>query len=115
MLRLLALFLAPLFLLPPMALAGDYGLERYPIPGHGTLVLDEPRAWQAKLVQPADHGSPTSVIYPLEDQRFQLFITVFWHDGYDRDVTSRKAIRALVEKVGKAVLKMSDQSALDLT
>lgn len=96
------------------ARADDYGRERYPIPGHGTLVLNEPKSWQAQFVQPGDDGFPSIVMYPLDDQRFELFITVFWHDGYDRNVTSAASVRALVERVGAEVLKMSDQSKLDL-
>lgn len=114
-LRRLALFLATglaLFVPVALALPGKLGTEEYRIPGRGSLQLTVPVAWQVLYILREPEGPPTLRFSPLDGDAFQLFVTPYWHDGLDRDITSGDAVRALVTGVGQETLKLSRDQKL---
>lgn len=94
--------------------AAGTGTERYDIPGHGTLALEVPVDWQAVYVLPSPEAMPGLRFAPLEGEAFQLSVSVFWHDGLDRDITEPEAVRELLRQVGEAVLAFAPGQSLEL-
>jgi hypothetical protein len=87
--------------------------EDYPVPRHGELRLQVPAQWQVKYIYSEDASRPpTFRVFPLEDEAFDMSVTVFWHDGLDQDITSAEALRARVEQAGAEALQGSTDRAV---
>ena len=97
----------------------DYSVDReyFDIPGHGELVIYVPRIWNFNFTKTDDNTPPLITFYVLdnnEEEIFQLNMSVFWDDGYERKITSREYIYSLVEQTGEKTLEFSDQTELEL-
>ena len=98
---------------------GEYAtdLETFDIPGHGELIISIPRIWNYNFTKTDDETPPLITFYVLdnnEEEIFQLNMSVFWDDGFNRKVTSPEYIYSLVEGTGEKALALSDQTELNL-
>jgi hypothetical protein len=95
--------------------AGKVTAEDYPVPGHGELRLQVPEDWQVRYVYTEDGSMrPTLQVFPLEGAAFQMTVTVYWHDGMDRDITSAESLRDRVQRAGTEALPSSTDKELDV-
>lgn len=91
--------------------------ETFDIPGHGELTLEVPRIWNYNFTKTDEQTPPLITFYVLdadEKEIFQLNISVFWDDGYSRNVTRLEYIKDMVVEAGNNTLRYSDQSELEL-
>lgn len=125
----LTLFLGRLFSLLILcvthnAIALNYGgknysvdKEAFDIPGHGELVISIPRIWNYNFTKSDEDTPPLITFYVLDNNEreiFQLNMSVFWNDGFNRKITSPEYIYSLVEETGKNTLSLSDQTELKM-
>ena len=97
----------------------DYQIESesFTIPGHGVLTLDVPRVWNYNFTIKGSNEPPIITFYNLgkdKEEIYQLNLSVFWEDGFKRNISSPEYIQSLVEKTGKQALINSDQTNLSL-
>src|SRR3990172_4118220 len=93
----------------------DSAVEDYPVPGHGWLRLLVPAEWQVQYVYVDDASTPpTFYVTPLEGSDFELTVTVYWHDGLDRNITSAEALRERVQKAGEEALQAATDQELKI-
>jgi hypothetical protein len=52
--------------------------RRFPIPGHGTLLLQVPQVWKAGLLQPPDNLPPTIAFTSSSGALFKVLVTAGW-------------------------------------
>lgn len=111
----LCLAVAPLLL----AKSDDYELdtEVFDIPEHGELVMEVPRIWNYNFTKTDSQTPPLITFYVLDSEEreiFQLNMSVFWEDGYERNITNLDYIKAMVNDAGTNTLRYSDQDTLEL-
>lgn len=97
----------------------DYDIDKevFEIPGYGELSIEVPRIWNYNFTKSDSYTPPLITFYVLDDSEkeiFQLNLSVFWDDGYSRDVTSDDYIRSLVSEAGDNTLRYSDEDELRL-
>lgn len=97
----------------------DYAIDNeiFDIPGHGEISMDVPRVWNYNFTKTDENQPPIVTFYVLDNEDeeiFQLNMSVLWDDGFSRDITSLNFIRSLVEKTGKDILPLSDETELIL-
>lgn len=97
------------------AVSADVVAEYYPVPGHGELRLLVPEEWQLRYIYTEDASTaPTMHVTPLDGRAFEMTVTVYWHDGLDRDITNSEALRERVEKAGEEALKASTDEEINI-
>jgi len=99
-LRLIYL-LAISFFVCGAALAGDE--TRFALPGHGTLVMQVPPAWEQEVRKHPGDFPPTIVLTGFESSAFVVMVTPRWaQSGSEADFLAPEGIRAIVEKAAHA-------------
>ncbi len=91
--------------------------EYFDIPGHGELVITVPRIWNYNFTKTDENTPPLITFYVLDNKEreiFQLNMSVFWDDSFERNITSPEYIYALVKETGENTLKNSDQNQLEM-
>jgi hypothetical protein len=91
--------------------------RNYPVPGHGELLLNVPVNWEVTYLSLAEDKPPIITFYKTDKQKrdiFQLNLSIFWDDGFKRDITKPENIKALVADVGNTILESSAESELVL-
>ena len=97
----------------------DYELdtEIFEIPDHGELIMDVPRLWNYNFTKTDDQTPPLITFYVLDENKseiFQLNMSVFWEDGYARNITTTEYIKTMVTEAGENTLRYSDEDKLEL-
>lgn len=93
----------------------ETAVEDYPLPGHGELRLQVPADWQVRFTYTEDASTPPSLhVFPLAGEAFEMFITVYWHDGLDIDITSVDALHQRVRQAGNEALQGSTDKTLTI-
>ena len=93
----------------------DTGREVYEIPGHGELIMDVPKGWQATFYQPENDSYPIISFFPFKGPKiFQLSVAVFWSDRALKNLNNPDNLRDFVDSVGQSVLEQSDQDSFTL-
>lgn len=65
-------------LLSCSAMAGELESRSYPLPDHGSLVLNVPKSWREEISPPHNDFSLTIALSPEAEGDFQLLITPLW-------------------------------------
>ncbi|MFO1414815.1 MAG: hypothetical protein U1F10_13085 [Burkholderiales bacterium] len=86
-------FLFLLLLATGVACAGELTLT---LPGRGSLILDLPEGWDARIERPRAEMPPTVVIASRVARAYLVQVTPFWAVGPNRKPTAAD-IRSLVE------------------
>ena len=106
-----------LVLVSASALCAETIKRVYPIPLHGEMVMQVPADWDVSYVSMGETRPPVVTFYQQDktDQYlFQLNTSMFWDDGYSRDIKNSQTIRDLVESTGQSALPSSVEQNLDL-
>ena len=91
--------------------------RNYPVPGHGEVVLEVPENWEVTYLSLAGDKPPVITFYQTDNQEneiFQFNLSIFWDDGFKRDITNPENIKALVNDVGESILESSAETELVL-
>lgn len=91
--------------------------EVFEIPGHGELIMEVPRLWNYNFTKSDENTPPLITFYVLDDNKqeiFQLNMSVFWEEGYSRNITRLDYIKAMVTEAGNNTLRFSDENQLEL-
>lgn len=91
--------------------------EVFEIPGHGELRMEVPRLWNYNFTKSDEQTPPLITFYVLdenENEIFQLNMSVFWEDGYARNITRLDYIKNMVMEAGNNTLRYSDENLLEL-
>lgn len=98
--------------------ASDFTTQRnYPVPGHGELVLEVPGDWEVTYLSLAGDKPPVITFYQTDNQEkeiFQFNLSIFWDDGFKKDITSPESIKTFVTEVGEGILESSKETELVL-
>ncbi|HUL31095.1 MAG TPA: hypothetical protein VLZ03_11640 [Thermodesulfobacteriota bacterium] len=84
--------------------AGPKAIKKYPIPEHGTLELNVPASWKAKMHHPQENMPPTIIFDPAKGNDFQVMIAVMLGKTGDKDFNSKEKVQTYVEKLGQELL-----------
>lgn len=79
--------------------------------------MQVPADWDVSYVSMGETRPPVVTFYQQDktDQYlFQLNTSMFWDDGYSRDIKNSQTIRDLVESTGQSALPSSVEQNLDL-
>ena len=95
------------------ASAGELSIRRYPLPGHGDLLLPVPDAWQE---QPpfGDSQPPTLTFVPKSGPAFVILITPLWPNGGNAGEPDSVGLRANVERMARAAKKQAIEKTIPL-
>ncbi len=91
--------------------------EIFDIPGFGELHIDVPRLWNYNFTKSDNATPPVITFYVLEPERaeiFQLNMSIFWDEGYSRNLASDDYVKDMVQQSGQEVLAYSDETELTL-
>lgn len=97
----MALLLA--VLLVPAAHAQDV-MHKYPIPGHGQLVLSVSPDWKEDVRQPKGQFPPTIYFLAKNGLDFEVSLIVGWNMADDPNFSKPERVRSAVEQSGKPLL-----------
>jgi hypothetical protein len=90
----------------------DAARRSYPIPGHGTLELEFPKAWKDAVSQPPGDLQPTIKLRPSAGDEFDLRITVAWDMTGTADLKNEGKRREDVENHGRGLLAQANEKTL---
>ncbi len=111
-------FITVLFLLSAKTLSITDTTQRlYPIPEHGQLKLQVPTEWEVSYLSLGETKPPVITFYrqnEVNQEIFQLNLSILWDDGYSRDITNPETIRKLVEDSGQSTLPSSEEQSLKM-
>jgi hypothetical protein len=74
--------------------------EQFVLPNHGSLVLNVPGDWKAKVQSPAGDSPQTILIAPKNGAAFQMLLTPIWGDA-TRLLPDDAKIRSVVSSAAK--------------
>jgi hypothetical protein len=69
----------------------------YPLPGHGTLLLQVPAGWLDRLVQPPGDMPPTVTFSPRSGAAFEVLVTAGWPTKPGEPLMDRNELKRQVE------------------
>ena len=80
----------------PAAPASDPRIRAFPIPLHGSLMLNVPESWDHEIQQVADGLPPTIVFTPRDGDDFEVMITTFFNPknepGYNSPAVTKRLV-----------------------
>ena len=93
----------------PQLAAGVRSTERrFPLPGHGAIVMTVPSAWTDQVPRQSEDLSSTIVLTPEIGNAFKVMVTPLWSKKNDAALPSDREIKANIES---SIASVRDQAA----
>jgi hypothetical protein len=112
--RLYGALVFAFFLVVTAANAGELSIRKFPLPGHGALVMPVPDSWLDHLAQPADGLPPTLRLIANSVPKFEILITPAWSMAGKRQPLDAADIRKEVERAAKILQSHSVEKKLEI-
>lgn len=96
------------------ATAGELALQRFPLPGHGVLVIAVPDAWQVQVGQPPGDLPPTLKFSAHSGPAFEALITPIWSMDGRAAPMDAASLRKEVESAAEAAKPQAVERALEI-
>lgn len=80
-------------------------------------MLEVPEDWEVTYLSLAEDKPPVITFYQTDSQEkeiFQFNLSIFWDDGFKKDITSPESIKTFVTEVGEGILESSKETELVL-
>jgi len=92
-------------------------ITHFPVPDHGEIVFHVPVRWDYTYRSTGIISPPVVTFFRKDksgEEVFQLNASIFWNDGFQKNILSDENVKTLVQDVGEGLLPFSDETDLEL-
>lgn len=95
------------------AAAAADNVRSYALPGHGSLELEVPAAWQ-DIVERTQGLPPTIKVSAKEGPDFQVLLTPIWAASPDKPLPTKEQLKAGVQRMADHVAKQAVEPVVEV-